>query len=233
MENFRNAQVGIKKVFSAAIMQIISLVLVGVGTFLLFLETDKLSPTDAKLDMGPATGIIVIVATLMIFVALILMIIGFIFNLIGLAKAGKDDQNLKAAFIISVFGLVVAVIIAVLSQIPAIRDMDLVKTFIATATTFNSLLDILIVVFVCSGTSNLLMSRDENALAKKGNTASIIFCILVALSAIIHIIVSTTSISSVNLVAAVVLLVAYVILSLVAYIKYLVFLGKARYRLAD
>lgn len=219
---FTNAKKGISKVFWGAIFELISAVAAGIALSLL---------TDALIgDTGAAGSVIGVILSTGAFV---LAILGFIFNLVGLYTAGKDSKYLKDAFTLSIVGLIVALIGGIFSA----TGVDALVIISRALVLFVDILEIGIVIYTCLGTSNLLFERNEDKVAASGSKTAYIFAITFALGAIISMvaILFQASMTTVNVgsVLTVILAIAYIVLDIVAYIMYLVFLGKAKNRLAD
>jgi len=89
-----NARAGFKNLFTAEVLAIIAVVIDTVGVLLTLI---------------PAAGL-VIYGVVQI-VSIVLVVIAFIMQLVGLSKAGKDEPMIKSAFVGTLIALIVTIII--------------------------------------------------------------------------------------------------------------------------
>lgn len=220
---FLNAKNGISKVFWAAIFELISAVAAGIAFSMIITVAEGESI---------ATNIFFVI---LVAGAAVLGILGFIFNLVGLYKAGKDSSYIKDAFTFSIVGLAASVVGGVL----AATGFEPLVIIAQVITLFVDILEIVIVMYVCFGTSNLLYKRNEDEVAESGSTTAWIFAIAFAIGAFLTLICTLSVYSglldTINFASVITLIMAIVlvVLDIVAYVKFLVFLGKAKNRLAD
>ena len=212
MSEFVNARAGVKKIFSASILEIIAVVCSFLGTLFL---------TLALIDEN---GILSLVSVLLIAASFVLLLIAFIFNLIGLKKAGKDESNIEGAFWLAIAGIVVSVLGAILPVVISSQSTRISNI----ASVLSGLFEILIVIFVCTGVSNLAAQIGQEALAAKGKRTALTYAIVYALGKSASIIVSWFTESGAQLVVSIIILVVSIVLEILAYIWYITFLGKAR-----
>ena len=220
MQSFYDAQKGINKIFTSVILRMISLALATIANMIIIL-TDNQNITS--LFFG----------TLVALVSVILLIISFFFNLIGLRKGSKDEGNLRSAFTACVFGIVISIISALLKVIPSIKDSPFVKSFSHVTSTVSSIIEVLVIILVCLGVSNLLHIREEETLANRGNSAATVSALAYSFSIICQLIVSITSEGDfISDTIGVVLSLTSLVLGIVAYVRYFIFLYKSRNKLA-
>ena len=78
--------------------------------------------------------------------ALVLSIIAFIFKLIGIKRAGRDEERFNTAFIFAIFSLVLTVVTYIITSITGTTTIwdDLIKT-IAT------LFELFVTIYIVNG----------------------------------------------------------------------------------
>lgn len=222
MKNFVNAKDGVSKIFTAAIIELICAVVAAIA----------LCVSGLQLPAG-----IMLTVSILALATLVLVIVAFILNLVGLSKAGKDSNSINNAFTFAICGIVIAIVCAILNAIPPIGQSQAGQIIYMCASIFTSFVQIIIVVYVCQGCSNLLSIRGEDKLAQSGLTTGTVFAVAYALGAILQLMSSMFVLEhdeiDVTGVLITIFAIVYLILCIVAYIKYLVFLGKAKNKLAD
>lgn len=141
----------------------------------------------------------------------ILAIVAFVLNLVALYGASKLEQGYHNAFILSIVGIVVAIISAVVK-----------KGFLASILSIiASVVSLGIIFFVISTTVGLLNAKGASDVASRGETVWKINLICTVASVVL------TLLAALIPVVAAVLLVILGIVEIVGYILYLVFLYKS------
>lgn len=215
---FPNGFHGIKKIFTSEILDLIASVCMIIcgALMIVFLASAE---TDAS--GGAIAGGLGAVAFLL--AALVLSIIAYIFKLIGIKRAGRDDERFNTAFIFAIFALVLTVVSSAVTSISGTTTIwdDLIKT-IAT------LFELLVTLYIVNGIQSLGEKLGHEELVAKGRTYFMLFLILYILRMIACVIPvffganeTTASISGIMMLVA-------AILSLICYILYLILLGKAK-----
>lgn len=157
--------------------------------------------------------ILTIVGTLLIWIPLVgslIVIAGFVVEIVGLYKASSDDETYRTALMFMAIGVVVNLIAGFLEEGILTSLLDVVV----------AVLSLLAVVQVCTTTSNLLHSVNNDALAQRGSTVIKLYVVCTVVSIVCDVL---GVIPIVNVVAGLVSVVA-AIAQLVGYILYLMFL---------
>ncbi|MBE5898516.1 MAG: hypothetical protein E7279_02835 [Lachnospiraceae bacterium] len=139
--------------------------------------------------------------------------------LVGLNTAGKDSEQIKKAFTISIVSLIVAIVVGILKSFtPAwVANIgDIVATVLGLLITYN-------VLFGCAGLNSDLAE-------KASSTWKVYMCVIILdiVIVIVTLIMGLLGFTAVSVVAATILVVADAVLEVVAYIMFLVFLSKAK-----
>lgn len=212
--SYENARKGISKVFSAEVLQIIAALCGAVAGVLGVVAVAAVAGESTGGAIAGSIG--VVVAGL---AALVLSVIGFIMLLVGLNTAGKDSEQIKKAFTISIVSLIVAIICGILKSFtPAwVANIgDIVATVLGLLVTYN-------VLFGCAGLNSDLAE-------KASSTWKVYLCVIILdiVIVIVTLIMGLLGFTAVSVVAATILVVADAVLEVVAYIMFLVFLSKAK-----
>ena len=206
---FPNAYNGVKKLFTAEILGLIS----GVCTLIAAIGVILLAA-------GKSGGMIV--SVIFAVAVLVLAIIAYIMMLIGLKRAGRDENRFNQAFIVAIAVLVLSVVSSIFTSagigggIPS-AVMDCVK----------KVGDVVIAIFVINGIQNLAAQLGDNLIIKKGTTLLVILAIVNGIAALISLVTAFIGGTFVSTAAAVLALISG-ILSLIYYILFIVYLGKAK-----
>ena len=204
---FPNAYSGVKKLFTAEILELIAAVLlvimliaVGAGS------TGEISADASTAAVGVAGGLAIIAA--------ILAIVAVVLNLVGLNQASHDEQkSFRTAFFFALIELVASALSNFLGDKTDIFDL-VVK--ICTIGVF---------VYTVGGISNLAKQYGNNKMVSLGNKILILEVILVALTAILEHLPKGNAANTAAAISS--------ILTIVVYVIYLVYLSKAKKMLAN
>ena len=208
---------GMRLVFTAALMQIISAVLGVIATVVA-----ACSGVMFLADASDTTGSVFAISVILGILCFIAQIVAYILNLVGLGKARNSEIYLQSAFMISIFGLVCIVVAAILSCIPGVPSMAS-----SIGTTIGDICEILIVICVCTGCANLLDKLGDEKLVKKAAITSNLFAITFAISVFVNLLSTWVFGSEAQVITIVILAIVSVILQVIAYIFYITFLKKA------
>lgn len=195
--NYPSAAGGLKMMFLAQILTIVGAVVTVVGAMLAVVTAGILS-------------IVMLLGSLLVLAAGIL-------DIVGLYKAGADDQGYRGALIFALIAVVVGVIMG---------WMDQSGILYALLSIVDSILTFLVVNAVCQTTGNLLHSMGKDDLAEKGNTVSKLYFICTVITVVCTLV---GAIPVINILAGLAGIVGGVI-TIVGYVLYLIFLnngGKA------
>ena len=207
---FPNAAKGVKQIFTAQVLALIASICGAVaGGFLTTAGADGSAGSEA-------TAVIIGVVTL---AAGMLVLISFILNLVGLNAARKDDQAFHTAFILTLVGIVIALVQSGFSS-----NTQLTSLF----DTLNTICQLLISYFVIKGIMSLAGKLGKQSMVDRGSRV-IKMVIAVWVVAIIAGLVGSffSNNESMLAVAGIMLLVAGVV-SIIAYFLYLGYLSRAK-----
>lgn len=145
------------------------------------------------------------------FVGFLLLIAAPFVELLGIYRAGDDDDNYRGALVFAVLALVINLISGSLSEgfLSSILDMA------------SEVVGLLMVFSVCSTTSNLLHSIGREALSQRGATVIKIYTACTAISIVCQVL---GIIPIINIAAALVAGISGLVM-VVGYVMYLLFLN--------
>ena len=158
--------------------------------------------------------ILLIVGVLLAWVPLVgglLLIAAPFVELLGIYRAGEDDDNYRGALVFAVLSLVINLISGFLSEgfLSSILDMA------------SEVVGLLMVFSVCGTTSNLLHSIGQEALSQRGTTVIKIYTACTAVSIVCQVL---GIIPIINIAAALVAGISGLVM-VVGYVMYLLFLN--------
>ena len=214
---FPNAYRGVKKIWLAEMLMLLAAV-VGIIMVIVMATNGTMVGEDIVINEGVKTPI----AVLGIVTAVILLI-GFILNLVGLINANNDDSAFRIALLVTILGVVASAISAIWSNNETLNKwMD---TAITICSMFAS-------YYVLTGIANLAEKMSDaatKALALKSRTlVEGSFCA----TALFKLIISIFKIQDGSTISTILAVVA-LLLELVSYILYLRALSKGKKMLAN
>jgi hypothetical protein len=213
---FPNAYRGVKKIWLAEMLMLLAAI-VGIIMVIVMAANGTMVGEDIVINEGVKTPI----AVLGIVTAVILLI-GFILNLIGLINANNDDSAFRIALLVTVLGVVASAISAIWS------NNETLNKWMDTATTICSMFAS---YYVLTGIANLAEKMSDaatKALALKSRTlVEGSFCA----TALFKLIISIFKIQDGSTIYTIMSIVA-LLLELVSYILYLRALSKGKKMLA-
>ena len=194
MNKYYNAAKGAHLLFIATILQLIGSVLMSLSTVVMA-GTYSIGGTLAMAGIG---GVIVIV--------------GYIMQLVAIANGGKDESMLRTAFILAIIGLILAIINAFFSN--------------SALTIISMIISIILTVMVILGFNNVMNNIGRSDVARKGNMALIIYVIATVIGQIIN--ARVKGISAIysfgSLQTLIGMAVAVLILSIIGLVVYIIYL---------
>ena len=201
---FPSAHKGVKKLFIAE--------LIAIAAGLLTLVAAVLAVVGIKNEgVLVAAGSITIVSTFALIVVLIL-------QLVGLFQGGKDSLQIKYAFFISLGGLVLSIVLAVLRLLPANNGLAIAIGVIGPLVDIAT---VLALAYTLLGIAELAEKVNDEPMARRGKTLAFVVVILFAISVVLNLFSSffvnnapswaVTLIAIFGIVTAVVELVAYIL----------------------
>ena len=212
---FPNAQAGVKKIFTAEILALITSICLTAALAFGYLATKTVTADGEVIAEG---GLVAAAGGLLIFgiAGAVLAIISFIIKIIGVNSASKDESYFKTALYLIIAGLVVSAIGSFLSDTS-------IKTVFSS---IGDVINLAVTCFIIQGIRNLADKLNNGDMNAKGAT---IFKIIIVVNAII-IIASIIAIFSKTI--AGILTVVSAVLNIVQYIIFLTYLSKAKKMLA-
>ncbi len=161
--------------------------------------------------------ILIIVGTLLSLVPIVgslIVLTGGILDLVGLHRAGQDDEGYRTAFMLSIASIVV-------NLLNGFADSE---SFLASLlSVVSSLVSLGIIYFVCITTSNLLHSVGKEALSQRGITVWKINLVCTAVGVALTLLIF---IPVLNILAAIGAI-AVAIAEIVGYVLYMMFLSNS------
>jgi len=224
---FPNAARGVKKLFTAEILGLVSTVILvlSTATLLVFsLIQAFLTMRGEATDLSTLLTVSAIVTGVISIAAFVVMLVSAILSIIGMAQAGKDEPAFRTALIFTIIGLVASVVMNVLLiAMPAWRTALQQLNGL-----FDNVINILVVVFVVQGVSSLAEEIGDETLERRGELIRKLIVIMLTLSIFANLIgTSFFFIGGVMASFAGILGLIAEILSIVYYVIYLIFLGRA------
>lgn len=211
--NFPHAAKGIKKLFIAEILCLVSVVSIGLGTiFALFSDPNE------------GSGVLVLtsisIGSFLVFLALVLQIIGVI-------QAAKDEESFRIVIHVTLFSIAVSLITSALSVI--FRDDAILPS---VANLVSSVVAVITTVLIIIGICNLMNTLGKQDLVAKGGKILRIVVWLAVLSLImsfINIFLPNNFEDAKPLAKVIVicLTVLAVVLEIIEYVLFISLLGKA------
>ena len=219
---FKNALQGVKKLFTAEILNLIAIACALVAAVIGLLAVSATVAGSEGGAVASGVGTIVFLAA-----SVVLPIIAFIMHLVGLRQAGKDEDYFQTAFIYAIFALVIRVISGVFTLLN-------VGNGIADniAITFSRICEIIVFVLVVYGITNLADRLHKSGILGTASKLITLYIITYGIAIIADLIVIFFP-GETSLTIGGIMGIISAICSLVAYIIYLVYLGKAKAMLRD
>ncbi len=212
---FPNAYNGIKKVFLAQILMVISIAAIIIGAAITVVTFSDLYSLSSVEELYGSVAVLSI-ATLG---GVVISIIAFIINAIGLHAAGKDEGCFRIAFWMTIIALALSVVSSLLQT--ANPSLSGWFQFV------GNILEIAVIEYAVMGIISLAEQLSDNKVASMGRKLRILITVLwivILALAIFRIF------TNVELVAVIAL--AGALLELVVYIIYIILVGRAKGMLA-
>ena len=152
---FPDAFSGVKKLFTAEILQIIGVVAMGLSAIFLVLLGTSIDADNAVTGLGSF-------ALMSIFAigGVVVLIIAAILELVGLAKAGKDNKNFSYALYCVIVGIVFVIVGSFFqSSNPTVYSM---------CESANKILDLISTILIIQGVMNLADNLGDTEMVVKG-----------------------------------------------------------------
>ena len=215
---FPNAAKGVKKLFTAEILQLIAEVvaIVAIAMLIITLAAEKAQSQGGVIVAGTGT-VILFGATA------VLTLIAGIMSLVGVIQSAKDEGAFKVALVAIIISLAAAVVAGVFSNNGVIQSICQV---------IQNVMSLAVTLFVINGITNLAEKLNNTEVWSRGRSLlKVIVCIL-AFSLIASFISLIFGGAFVSTVAAILALISAV-LNVISYILYLILLNKGKKMLAE
>ena len=217
---FPNAASGVKKIFTAEILALISDILLIIAGFMVVVALAATNTNgNESLALGTLAGFAIFG-----FGASVIAIIAFILKIVGISQASKDENSFKTAIICLIIGIVGSIVYSIFQTSS--------PTVASIGNLIYQLMNLFVTIFVISGIIKLADQLNDGVVSAKGSTLLKLITVIYALTIIANIIVLILGGYSVSIVAAIIYLIA-LILTVVQYIMYLVYLANAKKMLAE
>lgn len=220
---FSNAYHGVKKVFTAELLKLIGGVCLLIASILGVL-TAGVAADGATVGAGVSgAGTIIFMAA-----GLVLPIVGYIMNLVGLHQAGKDEDGFRTAFIVSIFALIIAVIAGIFTGFN-------IATGVADniATVIQRICEIIVFVMVVGGVASLAARLGKENMIGNAKTVLTIFIVCWVINILASLVDLIFGVNDTTATITGIASIVVAVFSIIGYVVYLVFLGKAKNMLRD
>ena len=217
---FPNAASGVKKIFTAEILALISeILLLFAGVLVVIALGAAQNNANDSLALGTLAGFAIFG-----FGATVIAIIAFILKIVGISQASRDENSFKTAIICLIIGIVGSLVYSIFQTSS--------PTVASIGNLIYQLMNLFVTIFVISGIIKLADQLNDGVVSAKGSTLLKLITVIYALTIIANIIVLILGGYAVSIVAAIIYLIA-LILTGVQYIMYLVYLANAKKMLAE
>ena len=161
MINYEHAAKGIKKVFVAEILELVS-------SILPVLATIGALSTVVFAEEGLATaGVVTVLGTMVcVIAALVLAVLAFVLEIIGLKQTSAENDSFRVAFCLVIIQLFTAVFVGVISIISL--NSSTTTVWYNFLSTFADILNIIVTIYVINGCSELVVAKGREDLAIEG-----------------------------------------------------------------
>lgn len=229
---FPNAAKGVKKIFTAVVLMLIVLLSVFVSCVLALIGLSASTQETAIGDFAVNACMILCVA------ALVLVIVAFIMNLVGVINASRDESSFKSALIFIIITMVLSIVSGFLKDASTVAESIL--------SLISSLASVFVLIFIIAGIIRLADRFNRGDIGVKGSRVLKLLVIIKVVALIITTVAAfmggfsniiSDFVSSITApagggsspsVALGVLFIAVQVLEVVQYIIYLPFLSQAK-----
>lgn len=152
--NFPNAYKGVKKIFTAEIFAIVSLVLLLICPILAVVLTKTTSDNE--------TAAVALAALIVLFAGLGLAVASFVVNLTGIVQAKKDEGRFYYAFVFVIIPIIASIFVAIFSQNTYVQNI---------ANTVNNVCEVMVMIYIIGGIRNLAEKLGDGKMVSSGDFA--------------------------------------------------------------
>ncbi len=212
---YENAKNGIGKVFTSQILAILAVICALVAGMFAAVTLTAVDENLTGATFGGSVGLAIFTLASAVF-----LVIAFILEMVGLNIAGRDEPLFKKAFIVSVVGLIISIVLGALASLTTISWIIDIKDIC------NFCIGLIIVHHVLYGVANICPSLSDKAMSVwKVYMATIIIAVVVNIVSIVMALLQLYTGSAVLLIVFTLL---DAVLQIVAYVMFVSFLAKAK-----
>ncbi len=215
---YQNAYSGIKKIFSAEVIQLLGIILFSVASVMAALITLNMGGGNVEASAGLALFMLLFMIT-----AAVLVIIGAILSIVGLVKAGNDEPCFKTALIFVIVSAAFSAVSVCFSNNGNVHSI---------CETISKISDLLVTYYVIQGVISLADKLGDKAVSQKGYTLIKVIVAIYAVGIATLLCYGLILANTTFVALSAVLLIVSIVLSVISYILYLSLLAKAKKMLA-
>ena len=177
---FPNAAKGVKRIFTAQILQLIGTVCAVIGG-LIFISGGATALLTKGSNAGAAAALGQMGIALIFFIGYgVLALIAFIMQLVGIINAKNDEDSFKSALICTIIGIIAPVIGGFF-----VRSAPVVSSLCIS---FGNLMGLFVTIFIISGIIKLADQLNRGDVSTKGTNVLKLIIVVAILSLILNII---------------------------------------------
>lgn len=215
---FPNAARGVKKIFTAEILKLFA----AVALIAMLIAAAVALVSDAGDQTGLALGSS-LVTIILLFAASVLLVVGYIINLVGLIQSSKDESAFKSALVCVILSIACSATASAFSGLAVISGI---------ASSLEQFFDLAITIFVIQGIIRLADRLNRGDVSAKGSSLFKQMLVIYLLIIVANIVATVFGGVTASLTAAI-LLIAAGVLKLIQYVMYLNFLSNAKKMLKE
>ncbi|MBQ3330576.1 MAG: hypothetical protein IJG87_05300 [Ruminococcus sp.] len=226
---FPNAAKGVKKIFSAEILKLIGTIFLIVAAIIIAVSFVGAVGTSGGASIAESEDALallgggVLFAGIFAFAWMVLTLIAFILNLVGIINASRDETNFKSALLFLIVGIVTSILAGVFYNNGTVSSL--------LYSVYN-LVSLFVYIFVIAGAVKLADKLNRGDVSAKGTNVLKLIIVINILSLIANLIATFMG-GMVASVTASVLFIVALVLGVIQYFMYLSFLSKAKKMLAE
>ncbi|MBQ3285662.1 MAG: hypothetical protein IJH40_08485 [Ruminococcus sp.] len=226
---FPDAAKGVKRIFSAEILNLLAKIFLTVAAVIIAVSMLGAAGTagDAGIanseDAMAVMGGGILIAGIFALAWLVLALIGFIMNIVGIVNASHDEVSFKSALLFLIIGIFSAGLAGIFYNNPTLSSL---------LYSLYSLLTLFVYIFVIVGIVKMADQMNRGDVSARGSNVLKLVIVINILALIASLIASIMGGVTASVVASVLFVVALV-LNIVQYFMYLSFLSKAKKMLAE
>lgn len=217
--NYQNAKIGFKKLHSAEIIDLIATIIIVASTIGIVLGLVSIGNNDVTTGNLLVTSL----SSVALIISLVLGLVAYIINIIGLSSMGKDNHYFKDALYNAIAGLIVVILCSILVNVFkegtfAYRVVDLANN------NFERINEFVTIYLVLKGSIEIANTEGKAELEAYCNS-TLKFIIASSILSIILGGIGSFETGLVGIITAIISL-ASLVIAIIAYVKYLSFLKR-------